>query len=101
MLVREVISNYRQGYSLRQIGVMGKMSPGMVKAILTKNNVKLRRVGGINKVTTKQIIQFCKAHPGISRKGVLDFFEISNGYLSKLVAHTRNSSVPKRRKIKC
>lgn len=84
-----IISLYKYGFSLREIGREFNIDKTTVKGILTRNNVELRtsRTYKLSQEERRAILE--DIEKGISRKEIVDRYKISKSYLSQLITGNR------------
>lgn len=86
---KAIISLYKYGFSLREIGREFNIDKATVKGILIRNNIKLRasRTYKLSREERSNILGDFKK--GISRKEIMDKYKISKSYLSQLITGNR------------
>lgn len=85
----EIITKYKNGQSLRSIAKEYNVCHATIKLLLNHNNVSLRttRTYKLSQNDRKEIIKLLNS--GVSRKEVMQKFNISKSYVSQLVNGSR------------
>lgn len=86
---KEIISLYKEGFSLREIAKEYSIDKATVKGILVRNNLLIRDVRNYkfsNEVRQAIINAY---NNGTTRKEIINTFHISKSYLSQLISGKR------------
>lgn len=85
----QIISLYEYGFSLREIGREFCLDKATVKGILVRHNITLRttRTYKLSQSDRESVLEDIAL--GISRKEIMDKYNISKSYLSQLVTGSR------------
>ena len=85
----QIIELYKYGFSLREIGREFNLDKTTVKGILVRHGIKIRntRIYKYTENDRKSIME--DINNGISRKDIIDKYQISKSYLSQLITGNR------------
>ena len=83
--VESIIREYKSGKSLRRIGNIFNVDKQTIKDLLVRNNIKLRttRTYKLSQMDREEILN--AFYSGLSRKEIMNKWNISKSYLSQLI----------------
>lgn len=85
----QIISLYNYGFSLREIGREFNLDKTTVKGILVRHNVSVRTTRTYKLSSTDRINIMNDLDLGLSRKEIINKYNISKSYLSQLITGNR------------
>lgn len=81
----EIIDLYNAGFSLRELAREYNVDHATIKLILTKNKIPLRTVRTYKLSSENRVQILTDYNNGISRKSIMEKYNISKSYLSQLI----------------
>ena len=85
----QIISLYNYGFSLREIGREFNLDKTTVKGILVRHNISIRTTRTYKLSSTDRINVMNDLDLGLSRKEIINKYNISKSYLSQLITGNR------------
>lgn len=85
----QIISLYNYGFSLREIGREFNLDKTTVKGILVRHNISIRTTRTYKLSSTDRINIMNDLDLGLSRKEIINKYNISKSYLSQLITGNR------------
>lgn len=85
----QIISLYNYGFSLREIGRKFNLDKTTVKGILVRHNIPIRATRTYKLSSTDRANIMNDLDSGLSRKEVMNKYNISKSYLSQLITGNR------------
>lgn len=85
----QIISLYNYGFSLREIGREFNLDKTTVKGILVRHNISIRTTRTYKLSSTDRINVMKDLDLGLSRKEIINKYNISKSYLSQLITGNR------------
>ncbi len=85
----QIISLYNYGFSLREIGREFNLDKTTVKGVLVRHNISIRTTRTYKLSSTDRINVMNDLDLGLSRKEIINKYNISKSYLSQLITGNR------------
>lgn len=85
----QIISLYNYGFSLREIGREFNLDKTTVKGVLVRHNISIRTTRTYKLSSTDRINIMNDLDLGLSRKEIINKYNISKSYLSQLITGNR------------